>query len=81
MNGVVSTMLIIAGSVILSITIAAPIHWHVYKRYHYTCSKCQKSFKPATFLGSMFALNGGDQRKMRCPYCNFNGWMEMEKDN
>lgn len=61
----------IVSAIIIGIIIIAvlAIHYHVYKHYHYVCAKCSTSFTP-TFLRSIFALNGGDTRMMKCPTCN-----------
>ena len=59
--------------------VAVGIHVYVYRCYEYVCPKCSKTFKPETFLGSMFALNGGDMRRVRCPYCRCKDWAQAKK--
>jgi len=56
----------VIGVIIIVVLI---LHYYVYKHYHYVCSKCSTSFTPS-FWRSVFALNGGDTRMMKCPTCN-----------
>jgi len=57
------------------------VHINLFKHYHYVCVKCRTSYKPNTFLQSIFGLNGGDQRKLKCPNCNKREWANTIKDN
>ena len=54
--------------------------FHVFNNYHYICPKCGKTFKPATFLSSVFAKNMGQKRKIRCTHCNTKDWALAVKD-
>ena len=66
--------------IIIALGAAIGVHVNLYKNYHYICPQCSKTFKPDSFLSSMFALNGGKRRKVRCPYCHCKGWAKAEKD-
>jgi len=68
--------------IIVGAVIAAIIpHYYLYKRYHYICSGCSKAFKPNSFFISMFALNGGNYRRVRCTHCHCKAWAKLEKDS
>ena len=56
------------------------LHLRIYKHYHYVCTKCSNSYKPTTFIQSLFGLNGGEQRKLKCPHCNKKEWANMIKN-
>jgi hypothetical protein len=60
--------LIMASVMIISLTIAVVVHFHIWKTYHHICPECLISFKP-TFITSMCAVNMVDLRMMRCPHC------------
>lgn len=64
------------------VTIASTIviHMRLYKNYHYICPKCSTSFKPATFWQSVFSLNLGSKRGVKCPTCNRRVLAKVEKD-
>ena len=55
---------------IAAILFAVAIHLYCYKNYHYLCPKCSNSFKPNSFLKSMFGLNLIHKRGLRCTKCN-----------
>ncbi len=55
------------------------IHFYVWRKYHYICSKCHRSFKPS-FLRSLIAVNAAEDRKLRCPNCNSTEYMKALKD-
>jgi DNA-directed RNA polymerase subunit RPC12/RpoP len=56
------------------------IHWNLYKNYHYICTKCGTHFKPANFRQSLFGINAGEQRGIKCPVCNKIVWATAVKD-
>ena len=60
----------IAILVILAIVFVVSVHWYLYKNYHYLCPKCSNTFKPNTFLKSMFGLNLFHKRGLRCTKCD-----------
>ena len=66
--------------VIAAIMIAVAIHLYIYKNYHYICPKCSNTFKPNSFLKSMFGLNLFHKRGLRCTNCNTFVSARMEKD-
>jgi len=53
----------------ISMAIATAVHWRVYKKYYYLCHACGEKFRPASFAESMFALNMGQERRVRCTHC------------
>jgi len=65
----------------VTLVVVVCVHVYIYRCYHYICPKCAKTFKPSTFLRSMFALNGGEYRKVKCPYCSCHDWAKAEKDS
>lgn len=67
--------LLVTGVVIGAIL----IHIYVWRRYHYVCPKCARSFKP-TFLHSLFAVNAAEYRQLTCPHCQAKDYMEALKD-
>ena len=52
---------------------------YIFKHYHYKCVKCFTLYKPDTLLQSICGLNGGSQRKLKCPQCNTREWADMIK--
>ena len=75
--GIVISIILIGGIIALVLT----VHLRIYKHFHYVCLKCSNSYKPTTFLESLFGFNGWDKRKLKCPYCNKREWAEMKKDD
>ena len=73
-------ILIIVFAIIAGLIIGTGVHYYLYKKYHYICPRCSKRFKPANFFLSMFSMNGGKKRKVRCIYCNTKDWALMVKD-
>jgi len=71
---------ITAFFVVGAVAAAFIAHWVLYKNYHYICTKCSSSYKPANFWQSFFGLNGGEQRKLKCPRCNAREWADVKKD-
>jgi hypothetical protein len=67
--------------IVISAAVAAAVgvHIYAYRCYHYVCPKCAKHFKPKSFLHSMFALNAGEYRKVRCSFCHTKDWAKAEK--
>ena len=65
--------------VIIVVCLAIASHMHLNKNYHYICKECSTSFKPETFLQSMFALNFFQKRKLRCPNCQKRVWANVVK--
>jgi len=57
----------------ISLAVATAVHWRVYKKYHYVCHACGENFKPDSFAKSMFALNMGPERRIRCTKCGVTG--------
>ncbi|MGF7143954.1 DNA-directed RNA polymerase subunit RPC12/RpoP [Anaerotaenia torta] len=55
------------------------LHIYVWKYYHYICPRCSCPFKP-TFFRSLIAVNAAEHRKMKCPHCHLEGYMEAVKD-
>lgn len=73
--------LIIGGIVVaVAIIVVLVVHLKLYRQYHYVCVQCRTAYKPASFLQSLFGLNGGDQRKLKCPQCNKREWADTVKD-
>jgi DNA-directed RNA polymerase subunit RPC12/RpoP len=67
-------------ALVVVIIVAVYICSHVFTKYHYICPNCSKTFKPASFAGSAFAMNMGQKRKVRCPHCNTKDWALAVKD-
>jgi len=70
-------------TIVLTVPIvAAGIGWHhyVYKHYHYICSNCGQEFVPKTFANSIFGLNNGEMRKLRCTKCGSHSWARAVKN-
>ena len=63
-------ILAIIIAVIVVILLIVAFHLYFYKNYHYLCPKCSNSFKPSSFLKSMFGLNLLHKRGLRCTKCN-----------
>ena len=61
-----SAILITVGIVIVAVV----FHMWLYRNYHYVCPKCYNTFKPKSFLKSMFGLNLFHKRGLRCTKCN-----------
>ena len=58
-------------AVVIAVLLAAvAVHLYLYRNYHYLCPKCSSSFKPNSFLKSMFGLNFFHKRGLRCTKCN-----------
>jgi len=72
----IHVVVIIAAAVIIgvSVIVAVVIHYRIYRKYHYKCTKCSGLFKPTTFAQSIFALNAGEERKLKCPQCDKREW-------
>ena len=76
-----TVLLIIAACLMIGVVaFAFIVHWKLYKNYHYICTKCSFSYKPASFWQSFFGLNAGNQRKLKCPRCNTREWANVKKD-
>jgi len=73
---IIVTVCILGGG----ITWCFLVHLNLFKHYHYVCIKCATSYKPTTFSQSLFGINGGDQRKLKCPKCNKREWANAIKD-
>lgn len=73
---------IIGPIVLCAILIAATAcHYYVvYKRFHYICNKCSTSFTP-TFIRSLFGINGGSTRMLKCPVCKKMQSVRMKKND
>ena len=65
--------------VIVAVCLAIALHMYLYKNYHYICKECSTSFKPDTFLQSMFGFNFFKQRKLKCPNCKIRVWANVVK--
>ena len=65
-GGILATITVVIALIMAAVT----IHLHTYKNYHYICPKCFGSFKPNSFLKSMFGLNLFHKRGLRCTNCN-----------
>ena len=63
-------ILVIIAIFITGLLFAMIVHLYIYKNYHYICPKCSGSFKPNSFLKSMFGLNLFHKRGLRCTNCN-----------
>jgi len=48
--GIVISIILIGGIIALVLT----VHLRIYKHFHYVCLKCSNSYKPTTFLESLF---------------------------
>ena len=74
-------VLIIAVCLVVgAVVFALLIHLNIFRNYHYICQKCSTSYKPDTFLQSLFGLNAVEQRKLKCPNCNKREWAALVKD-
>ena len=68
---IVNAEILIAIVAVLAVLLAAvAFHLYLYKNYHYLCPKCSNSFKPNSFLKSMFGINLFHKRRLRCTNCN-----------
>ena len=74
-------MLIIAAILVISAVIGAlAVCIYIFKYYHYKCVKCSTLYKPDTLWQSICGINGGSQRKLKCPNCNTTEWANMIKN-
>ncbi|MCL1997054.1 MAG: hypothetical protein FWG63_12715 [Defluviitaleaceae bacterium] len=73
-------MLIIATILVIGAIIGIlAVYIYIFKHYHYRCVKCSALYKPDTLWQSMCGINGGSQRKLKCPNCNTREWADMIK--
>ena len=72
-------LIIAIALVVIALAGALAIHMYIFKRYQYKCVKCSTSYKPSTLWQSICGLNGGSQRKLKCPQCNKRQWAKVQK--
>lgn len=80
MNNFNKTLLIIVITVlIIAVLIAVLRTIYFYKREHFVCPKCKKSFIPK--VSSLFlSMNAVEGTIIKCPYCGAKEYVEPVKN-